>query len=271
MRNHAVRWLILLLLLALSFSACSRKEDYNYHFAYPEGYTAEYFKENYVLCDRNLIHLQAAENSAGQHEEYGQYFSYYAIQDVPVEKYVCSREDFIILDPGFDVRIARSPELEMSEPEILSWTVDRAELYWRNGHHFLDKKGKVSSVGEDICYETLAEVDGAGFQAHLKTCLETEGYRANGAGCMWNIVTKRFTFNDNGSNVESDLMLTLRVHFKEYENIVWDGKVVTIDGGEHDYYVLCYVFTTTETSPEGFYRDVFVPLPEEIAELIPKT
>jgi hypothetical protein len=175
------------------------------------------------------------------------------------------------LDPSFDIFVFRNSEVELSEPEILSWTVDRAELYWHNGHHFLDKKGKVSSIGEDVCYETLADVDGVSFQSHLKTCLETEGYRANGAGCMWHTVTKRFTFNDNGSNVESDLMLTLRVHFEEYENIVWDGKVVTIEGGEHDYYVLFYLFTVTESIPEGYYRDVFVPLPTEIAELIPET
>ena len=271
MKKTAVRWLVLLLLAALAVSSCSQKEDYHYNFAYPEGYTAEYFKENYLPCDRNLIHLQAAENSAGQHEENGQYLSYYAIMDVPVEKYVSCREDYIILDPSFDIFVFRNPEVEISEPEILSWTVERAELYWRNGHHFMDKKGKVSSIGEDIFHETLTEVDGAGFQTHLKTCLETEGYRANGAGCLWHTVTKRFTFNDNGSNAESDLMLTLRVHFKEYENIVWDGKVVTIEGGEHDYYVLFYLFTVTESIPEGYYRDVFVPLPAEIAELIPET
>ena len=65
-------------------------------------------------------------------------------------------------------------------------------------------------------------------------------------------------------------MLCLRLRFAEYANIVWDGRVVTIDG-EHDYYVICHLFTTTETFPEGVYRTVFVPLPAEIAELIPQT
>ena len=43
-----------------------------------------------------------------------------------------------------------------------------------------------------------------------------------------------------------------------------------IEGGEHDYYVLFYLFTVTESIPEGYYRDVFVPLPAEIADLIPE-
>ena len=270
MKKRVLRAGIMLLLLSLALGSCAQRDHDSSNFSYPEGYTAAYFHQNYAVCDPNLFPLHTAKNSAGRVEENGAYGTYYAIPGIPVEEYVCCRGDFIILNPSFDIKIWRSRELDATEPEILSWTVDRAELYWHNGHHFLDKKGKVSSIGEDVCYETLADVDGVSFQSHLKTCLEEEGYRANGFGCMWHTVTKRFTYRENGSNVESDLMLTLRVHFKEYENIVWDGKVVTIEGGEHDYYVLCYVFTTTETAPEGFYRDIFVPLPEEIAKLIPK-
>lgn len=270
-KRRILQALTILLLLSLALGSCSLRNDYRYYFAYPEAYTAAYFHQNYVECDPNLIHLKAAENSAGRFEENGQYTSYYAVMNAPVEKYVCARGDFFMLDPSFDVKILRNAELEMTVPEILMWTVDHAELYWHSGYHFLDKKGEMSSIGEDVQYETLTDVDGIGFQSHLRTCVETEDYRVNGGGCMWHTVTKRFIHNDNGTNVESDLMLTLRVHFKEYEYIVWDGKVVTIDGGEHDYYVICHLFTTTETFPEGFYRTVFVPLPAEIAELIPQT
>lgn len=270
MKKSVVRRLTALLLLSLALSSCAGQEDSGTYVSYPEGYTAAYFQQNYAVCDPNLICLQTAKNSAGRVEENGAYGTYYAIPGIPVEEYVCCRGDFIILNPSFDIKIWRSRELDATEPEIFSWTVDRAELYWHNGHHFLDKKGKVSSIGEDVCYETLANVDGMSFQSHLKSCLEEEGYRANGFGCMWHTVTKRFTYRENGSDVESDLMLTLRVHFKEYENIVWDGKVVTIEGGEHDYYVLFHLFTVTESIPEGYYRDVFVPLPAEIADLIPE-
>ena len=260
MKRRIVQALAVLLLLSLAFSSCDRQKDHpDDGFVYPEGYTAVYFHQNYTVGDPNLIHLRAAENSAGRVDENGWYGSYYAIEGVPVEKYVCSRGDHKMLDPTFDVSILRSPDLEKSEIEILSWTAVRGELYWRDADEFLDKKGKTSSIGEDIREETLADVDGVGFQTYLKTCLENADYRQNEVGLIWNFVPK-----------PGNLLLYLRVHFKEYENIVWDGEIVTIDGGEHDYYVRCHVFTTTEVAPEGYYQTVFVPLPAEIAELIPE-
>ena len=258
MKRRIVQALAVLLLLSLAFSSCDRQKDHpDDGFVYPEGYTAVYFHQNYTVGDPNLIHLRAAENSAGRVDENGWYGSYYAIEGVPVEKYVCSRSDYKMLDPTVSVSVVRSPEFKESELEILSWTSDRAELYWRDNGQFSDKKVNMSSVGEDIHKETLSNIDGVGFQTYLKTCLENEDYRVNEIGLIWNFVPK-----------QGNLLLYLRVHFKEYENIVWDGEIVTIDGGEHDYYVRCHVSTTTETAPEGFYQTVFVPLPAEIAELI---
>ncbi len=263
-KRHMIRALPLLLLLSLALTACGERDTYTVE--YPAEYTAAYFYNNYVQCDPNLIHLRAAENSAGKHKENAWYGTYYAIKDVPIEEYVCYSEDFFMLDPTFSAYVARNKTLEMPEPEILTWTVSGAELYWQDGLHFRDAKGKMTAVGEKIHYETLAEVDGAGFQSHLREVMAEASYRENGMGCNWSFVARRFR-NDEG--VESDLVLNLRVRFAEYENIVWDGLVVTIDGGEHDYYVYSHVWTTSDTIPEGFYQSVFVPLPEEIAKMIP--
>jgi hypothetical protein len=254
-----------LLLAVFVLSACGGEASYTVE--YPAEYTPYYFYQNYVQCDPNLIHLRAAENSAGKYKHDPLRYEYYAIKDVPMEEYICYSEDFVLLDPTFTPYIARNSSVEMAQPEVLTWTVTGAELYWRNGFYLDDSvKKKMAAVGENIRYESVAEVDGVAFQEQMKTAVEEESYLENGMGCHWNLTTKRFK---NEEGVEADLVLYLRLHFAEYENIVWDGLVITIDGQE-GYFVYCYVWTTTEYTPEGFYQDVFVPLPAEIAELIPE-
>lgn len=248
-----------LLLAAFTLSSCGEKA---YVAEYPEEYTPYYFYQNYVQCDPNLIHLRAAKNSAGKYKRYAQYFYYYAIKDVPVEEYVCYSEDFTILDPGFSSYVARHPSVEISQPEVLAWTVTGAELYWQYGHYFNDTKGKMTALGEKICCETVAEVDGSAFQAYLKAAVEAGNYIEHGGGVHSDSVTKRYKDKEG---VESYLVLYLRLHFAEFENIVWDGMIVTVNGQE-GYFLYCYV---CENFSEGDYDIAFVPLPAEIAELIP--
>ena len=257
-----VTLLTCLLLVTFTLSSCGEKP---YVAVYPEEYTPYYFYQNYVQCDPNLIHLSAAKNSAGKLRRNPDRYEYYAIKDVPVEEYVCYSHDFALIDPGFTPYIARHSSVEMPQPEVLTWTVTGAELYWRDGHHFSDTKGKMMSVGEKIRYATVAETDGTAFQAHLKTVMEESTYLENGRGCNWGFVSTRFR---NEEGVESDLLLHLRLHFAEYENIVWDGMITTVSGQE-GFFVHCYAWITPETFPEGYYSEIFVPLPAEIAELIP--
>ena len=95
--------------------------------------------------------------------------------------------------------------------------------------------------------------------------MEESTYLENSRGCNWGFVRTRFR---NEEGVEGDLLLHLRLHFAEYENIVWDGMITTVSGQE-GFFVHCYAWTPTETFPEGYYSEIFVPLPAEIAELIP--
>ena len=262
--RSCVTLLTCLLLVTFTLSSCGEKA---YIAVYPEEYTPYYFYQNYVQCDPNLIHLSAAKNSAGKLRHNPTRYEYYAIKDVPMEEYICYSEDYLLFDPGFSPYLARNKAVEMPQPEVLTWTVTGAELYWQDGRHFKDTKGKMMFVGEKICYATVAETDGTAFQTHLKTVMEESTYLENGMGCNWDYVCTQFR---NEEGVGSDLLLHLRLHFAESENIVWDGMITTV-AGQEGFFVHCYVWKTKETSPEGYYRDVFVPLPEEIAELIPET
>lgn len=257
--RSCVTLLTCLMIAAFVLSSCGRRETYTVE--YPAEYTALYFYNNYVQCDPNLIHLCAARNRAGKLKRDSTRYEYYAIKDVPMEEYICYSEDYLLFDPGFSPYLARNKAVEMPQPEVLTWTVTGAELYWQDGRHFKDTKGKMMFVGEKICYATVAETDGTAFQTHLKTVMEESTYLENGMGCNWDYVRTQFR---NEEGVGSDLLLHLRLHFAEFENIVWDGMITTV-AGQEGFFVHCYVWKTKD------YQDVFVPLPEEIAELIPET
>ena len=246
-----VALLTCLLLVTFTLSSCGEKA---FIAVYPKEYTPYYFYQNYVQCDPNLIHLSAAKNSAGKLKHDPDRYEYYAIKDVPVEEYVCYSHDFALFDPEFTPYIARNSSIEMTDPEVLTWTVTSAELYWRESGHFDDGKGKMLALGEEIYYINHADVDGAAFQAHLRDCMADGDYREVNS---WNTISRK----------QGNLRLCLRLHFAEYENIVWDG-MVTLEGD--DYFVLCHVWTLYENLSMWDYRTVLVPLPAEIAELIPE-
>ena len=254
---------LILVFLLLTFVSCG--PDYRFEAKYPEGYTAGYFHANYVRADPNLIHLYASENSAGKYDAFGQIERYYAIKDVPIDEYVCYSHDWIILDPAFEVYIARNKDMKISESEILSYEVSSAELYWEDGSYFNDKeRNKMEAIGEKSYYETVASIDATVFQNALKDCIETGNY-VDYQNSVSNSVYKDFV---NHKGVNSYLTLKIRVRFSKYENIVWDATVKKSMDEPNKYYILYKLFVTTETSSEGYYTDVCVPLDDSIAKLI---
>ncbi|MBR6577453.1 MAG: hypothetical protein IKK74_00745 [Clostridia bacterium] len=255
---------LILAFLLLTFVSCG--PDYRFKAKYPEGYTAGYFHANYVQADPNLIHLYASENSAGKYDEFGQIDRYYAIKDVPIDEYVCYSHDWFILDPGFEVYIARNKDMKISGSEILSYEVSSAELFWEDGSYFDDKeRNKMEAIGEKKYYESVASIDAKAFQNALKDCIETGnyvGYRDLDSSSLY----KPFVDHEG---VNSYLTLKIRVRFSKYENIVWDATVKRSMEEPDKYYVVHQLFVTTENFPEGYYTDVCVPLDSSIAKLIP--
>ena len=240
-----------LLLAAFALASCGEREGF--YAKYPKGYTSAYFHDNYVQCDPNLIHLKSSRNSAGKYKDDPYRFCYYAIEGVSMEEYVCYSEDIAMFDPDFDPYIARNGNMEMPKPEVLTWTVTGAELYWCENKYFDDGTGKMIDLGDKRYYLKHADLDGGAFQSYLGECLANGEYRES--------IAMNYIRRKQGS-----LELWIRLHFAEYENIVWDGEVLV----ENDvYYVLAYVWVEEEDD-EGYYDYAFVPLSEEIVELIPK-
>lgn len=252
----------LAVLLSVSFASCA--PDYRFQAIYPDGYTAKYFYDNYVQADPNLIHLYAAENDAGKYEYCGRYWRYYAIKDVSVDEYVCYSEDHSMLDPSFQSYIARNKSLNVSDAEILSYGIKGAELYWRSNSYFRDASDKMEALGANVYYERIASIDALAFQNHLRTHIIGGNYELKPQLAPV-YINKPFVDHEH---VKSQLTLNIRVYFSDYENIVWDGAVVTLNGEEDMYYVKYQMFTVTDDVPEGFYKSVYVPLDESVSKLI---
>jgi hypothetical protein len=242
---------LLTVLLTVSFILTSCGGDGGFRAEYPDGYTPAYFYEHYIPCDPNLIPLRAAEDSAGRYKKNPYRVDFYAVEGVPAEEYVCYRLRFVT---DVHVGIARNASVEMPAQELLTWTVTAAELCWCEQISEASPKD-MPAYGEELYYLKQADLDGASLQAHLKDCLTSGNYFDQG----WNMISKR----------QGTIFLTIRLHFAEQEGIVWEGRVVTV-AGEEGYFVFGHVLNTTETFPKVGYLYAIMPLPDEVAELIPK-
>ena len=254
---------VILVVCSLLFVLVSCGPDYRFEAVYPEGYDAEYFYNNYVEADPNLTHLYASKNDAGRYSYSGQYYRYYAIKDVPIDEYVCYSRDAAYLDPNFSSYVARNKDMEISEPEILSYEVSSAELYWLDGLCYKDKNRDMEALGQNACYETIATIDATAFQNHLALCLETGNYVSDIEPPP--SLISQSVFDQKGIQ-QHLLKLKIRVHFSKYENMVWDADVVK---SNDTYYVVYQLIVVSKNFPEGYYSTVYVPLDETVAALIP--
>ena len=256
-----VRAMLIVCLVLFVLVSCS--PDYRFEAVYPEGHDAEYFYNHYVEADPNLLHLYASKNDAGRYSYSGQYYRYYAIKDVPIDEYVCYSCDAAYLDPNFSSYVARNKNMEISEPEILSYEVSGAELYWSDGLYYKDKNRNMEVLGQNICYETVATIDATAFQNHLALCLDTGNYVSDieppPSSISQSVVDQK--------GIQQHLLkLKIRVHFSKYENMVWDADVVK---SNDTYYVVYQLIVVSKNFPEGYYSTVYVPLDETVAALIP--
>ena len=257
---------VFLLLFSLISCGSLLEPDPSYRFeaTYSQRHTAAYFMHQYVHADPNLVHVYAAINQADEYEYSGEVCKYYAIKDVSIEEYVCYSSDFWILDPGFSAYIVRNKDFEIPAAEVLTFEVSGAELFWADGTCYNDNRyeNKMEALGKNIFYENVAEIDAGAFQESLKENLEAQNYVNKGdTDCTY--IRKRFRATEK---TYSTLTLKIRVHFEDYENIVWDAAVVKLSGEQDTYYVEYFLFRVTEQQPEGGYEKIYIPLDDVIGD-----
>ncbi|MBE6597111.1 MAG: hypothetical protein E7641_05515 [Ruminococcaceae bacterium] len=262
MKKSIIKLIDVLLVIIISFTACNNEE---YIVEYPEKYTAEYCLSNYVKADPNLIHLRSADNSLGTINKYGLYFEYYAIKDIPLDEYLCV-QSYGLLSGGSDAEIFRYEDLEISEPEILSYKLKSAKLYWNFDNNVSENFPTLGAVN---VYQDVVSIDAEYLQSYIRKAIDEENYVVDNS--KFTPVLKRITVN-NG-RLSTDIGLTIMVHFEKYENIVWCCSIDKFNG---EYYLCFYNYPNFEELKEldDFdahtvgYESLSIPLYDELSNFI---
>ena len=232
---------------------------------YPKEMTAEHCIQNYNYADPNLTFLSCAfdcPDIRGIHA--GVYYLFKAIRGVPVDDYLVVR-NFSIFDKRDYYIVVKNRSMDRKELEILTKEVKSIEVYQRK---FVDKYIDEHMLGKK-CYDKrialLTDDQSQALMEHIKTCFEAKDYRITA-----NESIKQYrTLKDN---------ISLRVHFSEYKNLVWDAVIIQNEG---KYEVLMYYidpyFLNSEEADNNLYGQfenekiwvqIAITLPDEIAELI---
>ena len=213
-------------------------------YTYPDEYTKEYIRTNYVLADPNLTYLSLPAACVRGDGE-----SYYAIHNIPLDQYMVSLWHRFIGGSDYSPRVMKRSSVNQ-EP-VLDWTYDSVQfIAHKQIVEFAPGDLKtVRELGKEVCGSTLAKIDAAVFRVFLTTALESQNYLERDA--------LPFSLPEDSYGQ----ILAIRVTFKEYENLVWDARIIT---HENIRYLEMYI------QRDGTYEPVYIPLPAEIVALIPQ-
>ena len=236
-RKLIIFLIILVFLIALPV-ACGQK--------YPNKLTKEEVMENYHKIDQNLIYLQGKRRDSRRSiASYGTINIWREIKGVPSDKFIAIDSTVWIFNgdvwEGYIVA-----HHDNDENPIYDYHINKIEIYLRNdyttgvGYKF-DSEYKLKKFGKYIYRQNLALIEDAAVMDEIIRCA-------------------RRSADDSARIVEplkgDSGILTLRIHFDEYKNIVWDADIAEFEGKyylilldpqtkEPAYYfsnsILCYV------------------------------
>ena len=231
----------------------------SYEVEYPETYTVEYCKENYVEVNPKIEVFKASDNSV-ENTWWGERFR--AIKDVPLEEYLYYQHHDFSYGTS---QVVRNKNLVLPEDDILYYEYESLELYAYGEHHGLSNKRLEKITGSDA----------DSFRAYIRECLESKNF---------NIFEGDESKYLSPVYVDERLPIVLKIKFSEYPNLGWRSAIYQlIDGapndyfdyffdGDPNYYFVFWRLVLTEDHEKGyFYQSIWLPLPEEIAKLIPET
>lgn len=247
---------VFLLCLVQCLASCAK----DYQADYPDNFTTEYCVQNYVFADPNLMFLERAKNDATESYNWnGKVFRFFAIRDVSPEDYLVVTASTFFVEHGA-VRVVKDQDIGIENYEIFTKEIACAEIYRRKSVDIDD----LLCAGEK-CYEsqigqlTDAQIDD--LIDYIKDCLDSQQFSE-----MEYYPTTHFQPGAYGNPV------ILRIQFEEYDYLVWDALTVRRDGTR---YIVFYIYDDTYPEPSGMWTEhrwvpVLIPLPEEIAALIPE-
>ena len=239
----------------------------HYKADYPEYFSNEYCIDNYVFADPNLSFMQCDTGSVDSFgiSNYGTSFYFKAIKNVALEKYLVVR-CHTMYSKEVNYRIIKNDSSEMHKQEILSYDIDAVEIYKRVR---VEDDKNLCKMGQK-CYDehviSLSDDQIDIFLGYVKENLESSDYTKD----------VKTTFSDLDGQYEG---YCIRVHFDEYETLIWDAQVTIKEG---KYYCVFYRSNPTSCEPEDtkkklwdqyvtdeYWSVIIAELPQELAELLP--
>ncbi len=235
---------------------------------YPKYLTERYWRDNYVAADPNLAYFVCAKNSLSEHKYSGQKWRFFALKNVPMDKYLCTIHRFTIFDPYYDHVILKHKDL--TEEPIFDYTATACTLYW--GTVCINDLSEMKKYGNKSIVETISSLDAEVMQNHIIDCIKNDTFVPEDKLSM------TFAPMQNNRGEPINAFISIRLQFAEYDNLIWDATVYqdVNDDYEAKYYMLVYVFNEEfdfsyefgyYTGGENYYMK-YIPVPAELEPLI---
>ena len=192
----------------LSLASCSLT---SYERRYPSYFTGEYVKEHYELIDMNLVYLESYQKRTSSISRNGQKCQFMKLKNVPLEQFV-GMISYTSLFPEYFTYVLVNSNLCVNPIE--DFEIEKIELYGKKGYLSIDTSN-FDTYGKLIYSKQVCEIDNSEVNQEI-----LESVRHNDREYL-NISTH-------------NTAISIRIHFKEYENIVWDAGIGEQDG---KYYV----------------------------------
>jgi carboxyl-terminal processing protease len=120
------------------------------------------------------------------------------------------------------------------------------------------------SVSEDG-KEKITKSDADSFRSYIRECLESENYRRYNRDSE---SISRVCTNAHGQ----EFSISIEIKFSKYKGgLGWVTSLHRFDDDDSTCYFRFRHFTVDEEHPYGYYESLYLPLPEDLAKLIPET
>ena len=210
---------VIFILCILSFPGCAKKFDY------PDNLTPRYCLDNYTPMASNYAYLQAYSNCVSGKRfraDGASWFWFYAIPSVPEDKFLACCERHGLYGYGLDYVLYR--ENNCTTDPLFDFEIDYIEicLYHRSIDKYIQTAPK---YGNAIYYSNLKTTFDVGLFEQLKDCIKSgDNYYPENYAVTF---TNDFVYVNKG---DTEYSVALRIHFKEYENIIWHARVLEHQG-----------------------------------------
>lgn len=194
---------VLIITIVLSLASCRRK--------YPDYLTGEYVQEHYELVDMNLVYLQTYRRRTNsiRHPQGPFRARFMEIKGVPLNQFLGLESHGWRLP--YEAYVVSNSESSVNP--IYDFEIKKIELYGKRQFKYIDRPD-TENYGKKIYSKQLYEITDSEVVGEI---LDSIQYAERDD--IYAPILK-----DGGE------IITLRIHFKEYENIVWDAEVGERDG-----------------------------------------